>query len=450
MDKKNKNVPLIRFKGFEEEWEEIRLGDFGDFKSNGVDKTVKEKELPINLLNYMDVYNQRHISVENCNELMQVTATDRQIKENNVVDGDVFFTPSSETPEDIGHVSVIEETLPNTCYSYHLMRYRPKENVFYKIFPKYSFASDYMRKQLVFEAQGVQRFVLSKDSFENLVAKKPSISEQQKIGSFFKELDDLIGAKEEELQKLRQLKSALLDAMFPNGDSENTTGVNRGRQMLNNIITNYPQLAVRSHSANTPRLRFRGFTAPWEKKKLSTECNFSKGRGYSKSDIQSSGIPLLLYGTMYTDYKTAINKTDLYSSFKEGALLSNGYEVVVPASGETTEDIARASAIERGGIIIGGDLNVIYPNKSISPYFLALELTHGASHKHLTKKAQGISVVHLHNSDIQDLRITIPSLPEQQLIGNFFRSQDENISATEQQISKLKTMKQACLQQMFV
>ena len=108
------------------------------------------------------------------------------------------------------------------------------------------------------------------------------------------------------------------------------------------------------------------------------------------------------------------------------------------------------SAIERGGIIIGGDLNVIYPNKSISPYFLALELTHGASHKHLTKKAQGISVVHLHNSDIQDLRITIPSLPEQQLIGNFFRSQDENISATEQQISKLKTMKQACLQQMFV
>ena len=180
--------------------------------------------------------------------------------------------------------------------------------------------------------------------------------------------------------------------------------------MLNNIITNYPQLAVRSHSANTPRLRFRGFTAPWEKKKLSTECNFSKGRGYSKSDI----------------------------------------EVVVPASGETTEDIARASAIERGGIIIGGDLNVIYPNKSISPYFLALELTHGASHKHLTKKAQGISVVHLHNSDIQDLRITIPSLPEQQLIGNFFRSQDENISATEQQISKLKTMKQACLQQMFV
>ena len=180
MDKKNKNVPLIRFKGFEEEWEEIRLGDFGDFKSNGVDKTVKEKELSINLLNYMDVYNQRHISVENCNELMQVTATDRQIKENNVVDGDVFFTPSSETPEDIGHVSVIEETLPNTCYSYHLMRYRPKENVFYKIFPKYSFASDYMRKQLVFEAQGVQRFVLSKDSFENLVAKKPSISDNRR------------------------------------------------------------------------------------------------------------------------------------------------------------------------------------------------------------------------------------------------------------------------------
>ncbi|MBR1937509.1 MAG: hypothetical protein IJ836_00950, partial [Spirochaetales bacterium] len=76
--------PVIRFRGFNDVWEQRKLGDLGEFKSNGVDKLSKPDELPVNLLNYMDVYNRRQISNNNCNELMQVTAKPSQLRDNNV------------------------------------------------------------------------------------------------------------------------------------------------------------------------------------------------------------------------------------------------------------------------------------------------------------------------------------------------------------------------------
>ena len=124
-------VPKLRFKGFEGEWEKVKLGDVGIFKSNGVDKTIHNNEKIVNLLNYLDVYNARLVTKNNCHQLMHVSASDRQIKECDIQMNDIFFTPSSETAEDIGHVLVIKETLPNTCYSYHLLRYRPNKGIFY-------------------------------------------------------------------------------------------------------------------------------------------------------------------------------------------------------------------------------------------------------------------------------------------------------------------------------
>ena len=83
------NIPQIRFKGFNDVWEQCKLGDLGEFRSNGVDKLVKPNEVPVNLLNYMDVYNRRNITNANVSELMQVTAKPQQLRENNVLMGDV-------------------------------------------------------------------------------------------------------------------------------------------------------------------------------------------------------------------------------------------------------------------------------------------------------------------------------------------------------------------------
>ena len=215
------------------------------------------------------------------------------------------------------------------------------------------------------------------------------------------------------------------------------------------MLQNSSQLVVSSPAPNTPTIRFRGFTEPWEKYLISRRVTYGKGRGYSKANLQQSGTPILLYGTLYTDYNTNITEVDRYSTKKEWAVISKGNDVVVPASGETAEDIARASAILKAGIILGGDLNIIYPDDKLDASFLALELTYGNSHRKLVKKAQGVSVVHLHNTDISELEINVPSYNEQRKIGDFFRSQDEAIANSQLQINKLKTIKQACLSQMF-
>ena len=169
--------PKIRFKGFEGEWEKVKLGDVGIFKSNGVDKTIHNNEKIVNLLNYLDVYNARLVTKNNCHQLMHVSASDRQIKECDIQMNDVFFTPSSETAEDIGHVLVIKETLPNTCYSYHLLRYRPNKGIFYGDFPNYGFATKFVRSQMRLLAKGVQRYVIGKSEFESVVVQIPSFAE---------------------------------------------------------------------------------------------------------------------------------------------------------------------------------------------------------------------------------------------------------------------------------
>ena len=189
---KNNKKPRLRFKGFNDDWEQRKLGDCGWFKSNGVDKLSKPNEIPVNLLNYMDIYNKRIITNKNAFDLMQVTAKCNQLTDNNVLKGDVFFTPTSETADDIGHSKVIEETLENTVYSYHLMRYRPYENMFYLTFPNFAFDNSEIYKQMALLAQGVQRFVLSKTQFESIIFRKPSIKEQEKISNMLGNLDNLI------------------------------------------------------------------------------------------------------------------------------------------------------------------------------------------------------------------------------------------------------------------
>lgn len=218
--KQGATTPEIRFKGFSEEWEERRLGEIGEFRSNGVDKKIRVNEQSVYLLNYMDVYNRRKTTSKTCNTLMQVTATKEQINNNNILENDVFFTPSSETSDDIGRVMFISETLPNTVYSYHLIRYRPKENYFVPFFPDYGFTCSYIRKQMILEAQGVQRFVINKRGFENLRILIPEIKEQKQITSYFRSLDKLIDKQQAQLTKLKNLKKACLDKMFVTKDKK--------------------------------------------------------------------------------------------------------------------------------------------------------------------------------------------------------------------------------------
>ena len=200
---------------------------------------------------------------------------------------------------------------------------------------------------------------------------------------------------------------------------------------------------------NVPKLRFPGFEGEWEQRKLGEIATFSKGNGYSKSDLVSDGRPIILYGRLYTNYETTIKKVDTFVELKDKSVISQGGEVIVPASGETAEDISRAAVVENMGIIIGGDLNVIKAKDLLNPTFLALTISNGEQQKELSKRAQGKSVVHLHNSDLQEVNLIFPMLKEQKEISSFFEKLDDIITLHQRKLENLKLKKKALLQKLF-
>jgi type I restriction enzyme S subunit len=198
-----------------------------------------------------------------------------------------------------------------------------------------------------------------------------------------------------------------------------------------------------------PKIRFKGFTEEWEQRKAVDIAEYSKGNGYSKSDLTEIGTPIILYGRLYTKYQFAINEVDTFAVPKEGAVYSQGNEVIIPASGETAEDIARASAVEKSGVLLGGDLNILRPFDFINPLFLAISISSGEPQKELAKRAQGKSVVHIHNSDLQEVSISYPTRTEQDQIVAVFRNLDNLITLHQRKCDETKKLKKYMLQKMF-
>ena len=204
-----------------------------------------------------------------------------------------------------------------------------------------------------------------------------------------------------------------------------------------------------AEKTNAPEIRFEGFTDPWEQRKLGELCTFAKGSGYGKSDIRESGTPLILYGRLYTQYQSRIDEVETFAEPRPGALFSKGREVVVPASGETAEDIAIASSVRRSGIIFGGDLNVVVPCRELDPDYVALGITYGPAHADLAKRTQGKSVVHIHASDIAEAILPYPGIDEQCALARLTLNLDSLITLHQRKYDKLCTVKKSMLDKMF-
>ncbi len=214
-------------------------------------------------------------------------------------------------------------------------------------------------------------------------------------------------------------KAALQDTQvrFP-GLSEQTA-IGAALSEIDNLITLHQR-----------KCQYRGLYEylSWEQRKLGELCTFSKGHGYSKADIRDAGTPLILYGRLYTQYESRIEEVDTFTVEQDGSILSRGNEVIVPASGETAEDIAIASSVRRSGIILGGDLNVVTPTGKLDPDYTALAITYSKAHDDLAKRAQGKSVVHVHGNDIAEVEISYPSESEQKRISSVVLNLDSLIT----------------------
>ncbi|GGE43021.1 restriction endonuclease subunit S [Psychroflexus planctonicus] len=195
------------------EWEEKKLGEIGVFKTSSVDKKSKNDQNEVFLINYMDVYKHKTINNENINSFQVVTANVTQIKSSNIKKGDILFTPSSETPSDIGHSVVIFENIENAVFSYHLIRFRPniKLNLLYSHYfcniPK-------VLKQISKFATGSTRFTISSKNFSNITVDLPCFEEQIKIANFLSSIDQKIAHTQEQLEQTQNFKKGLLQKMF--------------------------------------------------------------------------------------------------------------------------------------------------------------------------------------------------------------------------------------------
>ncbi len=404
--------PKIRFNGFTEDWEQRKVLEFAEYsKGNGYSKgDLTESGTPIIL--YGRLYKKYQFAIDEVDTFV-VPKSGSVYSQGN----EVIVPASGETAEDIARASAVEKS--GILLGGDLNILRPFSFI-NPLFLALAISNGEPQKELAKKAQGKSVVHIHNSDIQEVIISYPLRAEQDQIVAVFRHLDHLITLHKRKCEETKKLKKYMLQKMFPK-DGE-----------------------------RVPEIRFSGFSDAWEQRKVLELAEYSKGNGYSKGDLTESGTPIILYGRLYKKYQFAIDEVDTFVVPKSGSVYSQGNEVIVPASGETAEDIARASAVEKSGILLGGDLNILRPFSFINPLFLALAISNGEPQKELAKKAQGKSVVHIHNSDIQEVTISYPVRAEQDQIVAVFRHLDHLITLHQRKCDELKRFKKFMLKNMFL
>lgn len=255
---------------------------------------------------------------------------------------------------------------------------------------------------------------------ENFILNIPRKDEQQKIANCLSSLDDLIAAENRRLDSLKTYKKGLMQQLFP------------------------------TESNTMPRLRFPEFrdAGEWDKTKLCTIANIHKGKGISKDDIVPNGShPCIRYGELYTIYGEVVCSVASRTNANILKLfLSKENDVIIPASGETKIDIAKASCVIHDNIALGGDINIVRSNQN--GIFLSY-LFNGPLRLIIANISQGDTVVHLYPDQIKQLEVLLPSPLEQQKIADCLSSLNELIAVEIRRLNSLKAHKKGLMQQLF-
>ena len=372
-------------------------------------------------ITFLNVLTNAHIDTSIL-EYVNVEVSERQ---NQVKKGDLLFNTSSEVPEEVGMCSVLDENVNNVYLNSFCFGFRIANNNVCPAFLSYLMRGGIGRHMMSILAQGSTRFNLSKRSFCNSKISLPTLPEQTAIANYFTHLDTLISSTSRRLEKLRAVKAAALQTLFPQeGEKE-------------------------------PRVRFKGFCGEWKEVLIGDLGTTYTGlTGKSKEDFGIGNSRYITFLNVLTNAHidtsileyVNVEVSERQNQVKKGDLLFN-------TSSEVPEEVGMCSVLDE-------NVNNVYlnsfcfgfriANNNVCPAFLSYLMRGGIGRHMMSILAQGSTRFNLSKRSFCNSKISLPTLPEQTAIANYFTHLDDLIASTSRRLDKLRAVKSACLEGMFV
>lgn len=404
MEKSRK--PKIRFKGYNDDWEQRELGDLGSLK-NGMNFSKDAMGHGSAFVNLQNVFGN---NVVDAKSLGLAEASEKQLLDYSLQKGDVLFVRSSVKLEGVGETALVAENLENTTYSGFIIRFRDEYGL-NNDFKKFVFATKKSRDQIMSQATNSANKNISQSVLENLTLKIPSKDEQKLIGYYLSTLERLITLHQRKLDKLINVKKSMLEKMFP------------------------------KQGSTVPEIRFNGFTQAWEQRKLG---DFGKATGgiSIESEFSEDGIYKVISigsyseNSIYNDQGIRAVKSDKTSN---RVLNKNDLTMILNDKTTSGNIIGRVLLIEKSGIYVYNQRTErIEINKNeYDPLFLYEMLNAPNVREKIIKQAQGNTQIYVNWSAITMLDYMIPSKKEQVEIGQFLHSIG-NLITLHQRVKLLK------------
>jgi type I restriction enzyme S subunit len=406
----NTKIPVLRFPGFEGEWEEKRLGDITTWASGGTPRKDREDYWNGNIP-WISASSMRGNEFIDSDLKISVEGLKKGSKL--AIKGSILILVRGSMLYNIIPVGIAGR---DVAFNQDVKSIVVKEGNHIRYILYWLIASENKLLNIV-TGTGIGAGKLDLQDLKDLTIHIPKIQEQQKIAAFLTAVDTRIQQLTRQKALLEQYKRGAMQQIF------------------------------------SQQIRFKddqgGEFPAWEEGTLSKIASFSKGKGISKADIEDNGArACITYGELYTYYGEIIDEVRSRTNLNPDTLIfSEINDVIIPASGETHIDIATASCVLKSGVALGGDLNII-KSKS-NGVFLSYYLNN-AKRNHIARLAQGSSVVHLYSSQLKLLKLLLPSLPEQQKIAAFLSAIDQKIEIAGRQLGGVRAFKRGLLQGMFV
>ena len=407
------NIPEIRVRGFSDEWARRKLGDMGSTFTGLSGKTKEDfGHGDAKFITYMNVFSNPIA------DLQMTETVEIDSKQNCVKAGDVFFTTSSETPEEVGMSCVMPENADNTYLNSFCFGYRPIEK-FDLNYLAYVLRSDSFRKEMMFLAQGISRYNISKNKVMEVEIPVPSLEEQSKVGRCFSNLESLISQHQHKYESLVAVKKAMLEKMFP------------------------------KEGKTIPEIRFAGFTDPWEQRKLEDVARILGGNAWKASDYSDDG-EYLVVTIANVSGEVIINDSvgNRISCDNPDVYLLNKGDILVSLTG----NVGRVSKMSNIKGLLNQRVGKILPNNSdINADFLFHVLRNPHFERAMIDAGQGAAQKNIRNDDVLNYAFFLPvEKDEQNIIAHYFNRLDNLITLHQRRCKVLKNLKSTLLNKMFV